>query len=167
MAARLARPKSLYCRPRQQVMVAMLQDWTIRDEPGIGPACLIPVSWSLLPDPASSTQDLEEFLELQAELLDDLLTLADIFPGFRSGQLLACPPNGESLLIEQAANLADDQDILTLVIASVATTFYRLELGEDVRLVSIDKKVSPKVTLAPYTLRRSALVKPKRVKELR
>ena len=101
-----------------------------------------------MPDFALSAQNLQEFLELQAELFDNLLTLADIFPGFRSGQ-------GRYQL--EASRLKP----------AALPSHLRPRTQASVRLMSIDKKVSPKVTLAPYTLHRSALVKLKRVKELR
>jgi hypothetical protein len=54
--------------------------------------------------------------------------LAEVRARLISGKPLASTADGESLVVKQTANLTDDQHILTLVIASVASPFYRLKL---------------------------------------
>src|SRR5258708_33793044 len=69
---------------------------------------------------ASSSKNPQDFFELEAHLPHDLLALADISTGFVATELVARTANGEALLIEQAADLADDDHILVLVVATVA-----------------------------------------------
>ncbi len=45
-----------------------------------------------------------------------------------SGEALARAADRESLIVEQPADLANDDDVLTLVVAPVAPSFHRLEL---------------------------------------
>ena len=45
-------------------------------------------------------------------------------------QLVACPTDGEALLMEQVANPPDQQHFVVLVIAAVAAALHRLELAE-------------------------------------
>jgi hypothetical protein len=77
---------------------------------------------------ALTTQDLENFFELNSNLLYDLLTLIDIFPRFLTGKTLPCASDSEALLIKKAPDLPDDQNILTLIITTVPPTLHRLEL---------------------------------------
>src|SRR5215469_17045275 len=77
---------------------------------------------------ASAPQNLHELLELDAHLLDDLLALRHIRARLFPGELVACPANGEALIVEQASDLADDDHVLALVIAAVAAALHRLQL---------------------------------------
>ena len=76
----------------------------------------------------SAFQNMEDFLEFQAQLLDEQLALLVVQLRRLSGQLLACAANRETLLVQQAANLADHHDVVELVIATVTTTLDGLEL---------------------------------------
>ena len=75
-----------------------------------------------------TAQNLEHFLEFLAHLLDDLLALRVIRSSLFTSQLLPGAADREAVVVQQAANLTDDDDILTLIIASVATPFDGLEL---------------------------------------
>src|SRR5690606_24528934 len=88
-----------------------------------------------------SPQDVEDFFELRAELADDLLALGGVVPGLLAGQPLAGAADGEALLVQQAADLPDEDDVVALVVAAVSAALQRLELrklllpvAQDVRL---------------------------------
>src|SRR5690606_13890193 len=78
----------------------------------------------------SAAQELEDVLELRTDLADDLLALRMIRARFFSRQLLARAADREAFLVEQTANLTDDQHVLPLIVAAVAPALDRLELGE-------------------------------------
>ena len=73
-----------------------------------------------------AAQQFQNFLELEPELPHNLLALAHIAARFLAGQLVARTADRESLLVEKAADLSNDDHILPLVIASVASTLNRL-----------------------------------------
>ena len=62
--------------------------------------------------------------------MDQLLALIQIDLRIVAREAIACPADGEALLIEQTANLADDQYVLTLIIAPVTAPLDRFELRE-------------------------------------
>src|SRR5690606_20892033 len=78
----------------------------------------------------SAAQQLEDILELHADLADDLLALREIRARFFSGQALARAADREAFFVEQAANLPDDQHVLPLIVAAVAAALDGLELRE-------------------------------------
>ncbi len=43
---------------------------------------------------------------------------------------MACPVDGESAIVEQTSDVADQHDFMRLVVASIASSFYGLELRE-------------------------------------
>src|SRR5260370_31705122 len=71
-------------------------------------------------------QHLQQLLQLDPHLLHNLLALAHIRARFFAGELLPRAADREALLVEQAADLPDDNDVLALVITPVAAAFYRL-----------------------------------------
>src|SRR6201995_6202826 len=73
-------------------------------------------------------QDLQQLLELQLHLLDDLLALAHVGASLFAGELLTGTADREALLVEQAADLTDDNDVLPLIVTPVAATLDGLEL---------------------------------------
>src|SRR5215510_3049199 len=75
-----------------------------------------------------SAQDPQQLFELHAHLFDDLLALAHVEPRFLARQLVARTADREALLVEQRTDLANDDDVLSLVVAAVAATLHRLEL---------------------------------------
>ena len=77
---------------------------------------------------ALTAQNLDKFLELEAHLMDELLALIEIHLGIITCEAIARTTDGEALLIEQAADLANDEHVLALVIAAIATALDGLEL---------------------------------------
>ena len=80
--------------------------------------------------PLSATQNLEQVLELESYLLDDLLTLAYVRPGLVARQLLPSTAYRKSFFVKQAPDLTNYQNILSLVVTSIAATLDRLQLRE-------------------------------------
>ena len=67
-----------------------------------------PVPANIAPgDCGLTTQQLQNLLELGAQLTDDLLTLIRVFPSFLPRQTLASAADGEPLLIQQTPDLPD------------------------------------------------------------
>src|SRR5579862_1055468 len=108
-------------------------------------------------DNRSAAQYAQHFFELEPYLPYDLLALADVAAGFIAAELVARTANRESLLIQQAANLTDDDDILTLVVTAIAAPLDGFELRklllpvtQHVRLdaAQITNLTDRKVTLA-------------------
>jgi len=77
-----------------------------------------------------ATQYLKNLFKFHAYLLDNLLTLRDVRLGIIARQALPSTPDRETLVIQQTSDLANDQDILTLIVASIAATFDGLQLWE-------------------------------------
>src|ERR1700761_170482 len=78
----------------------------------------------------SAAQDLDQFLEFQSHLMDQLLALIEVDLRIITRQAVSRAANGESLLIQQAANLANDQHVLPLIVASIAAPLDGLQLRE-------------------------------------
>jgi hypothetical protein len=70
-----------------------------------------------------AAQDLKDLFKFRTHLLDYLLTLGDVRLGIITSQTLARATNGKALVIQQAPDLADNQHVLTLVIAAIAAAF--------------------------------------------
>ncbi len=90
-----------------------------------------------------ASQDSEDILQLDTNLLDNLLTLTRVGAGLVARKLLSCAADCETVLIEKASDLPNDEHILTLIVAPIAAPFDRFELrefllpiSEDVRLYS-------------------------------
>ena len=62
--------------------------------------------------------------------MDELLALVEVHLRIVAGEAVARSADGKALLVQQAANLADDEHILPLVIATVAAPLDGLELRE-------------------------------------
>ena len=86
-----------------------------------------------------TSQDSEDILKLDTDLLDDLLTLTRVGAGFIARKLLSSAADRETILIEKAADLSNDEYVLTLIVAPVASPFDRFELREF--LLPISKNV--------------------------
>ena len=56
----------------------------------------------------SAAQDAQDFFEFEAHLAHDLLALADVAARLVAAELVARAADREALLVEQAADLADD-----------------------------------------------------------
>jgi len=78
----------------------------------------------------SAAQNLDQFLEFQAHLMNQLLALIEVHLRIVAREPIAGSADGKALLIEQTANLPDDQDVLALVVASVTPPLDRFELRE-------------------------------------
>src|SRR5579859_1986323 len=75
-----------------------------------------------------AAQNLDQLFELQAHLMNQLLALIQVDLRIVAGEPIPGSADGKPLLIQQAANLPDDQHVLALVVAAVAATLDRLEL---------------------------------------
>ena len=73
-----------------------------------------------------AAQNLKDLFKFRAYLLDNLLTLRHIRLGVVAGQALARSADREAFVIQKTTNLTNDQDVLALVIASVAASLDRL-----------------------------------------
>jgi len=73
-------------------------------------------------------KNLDEFFELQTHLMNELLTLIEVHLRIIAGKAISGAADGKSLFIQEAANLADDQHVLALIVASIAAALDGLEL---------------------------------------
>jgi len=64
--------------------------------------------------------------KFHAYLFDYLLTLRDIGLRILAGEALASTPDCKSFIIEETSDLTDNQNVLTLIIAAIASSLYRL-----------------------------------------
>jgi hypothetical protein len=78
----------------------------------------------------SAPEDLENFFQFGPYLPDYLLTLAHVCASLISRELLSGAADCKPLFIQKAADLANNQDVLALIVAAVTTTFNRFELGK-------------------------------------
>src|SRR5580700_3001087 len=62
--------------------------------------------------------------------MDELLALVEVHLRIVAGEPVPGSANCKSLLIQQAADLANDEHILPLVVAAVAAPLHRLQLRE-------------------------------------
>ena len=60
--------------------------------------------------------------------MDELLALIEIHLGIIAREAIARAADGEALLVEKAADLANDEHVLALVIAAIAAALDGLEL---------------------------------------
>ena len=79
---------------------------------------------------ASAAKNLDQLFEFEAHLVDELLALIEIHLRIVAREAVACPADSKALLIQQAADLPNDQHILPLVVAPVAAPLDGLELRE-------------------------------------
>jgi hypothetical protein len=86
----------------------------------------------------SAPQDSEDVLELHADLTDDLLTLTYVGTSLVTRETLPCSADRESFVVEKASDLTNDQDVLTLIVTSVAAPLYGFELRELLLPISQD-----------------------------
>src|SRR5262249_39617037 len=75
-----------------------------------------------------AAQQLQHVLELGANLPNDLLALARVRACLVARQALTRAADREALFVQQAADLADDQHVLPLIIAAIAAPLDRLQL---------------------------------------
>src|ERR1700694_344472 len=86
----------------------------------------------MAPGPArcSAAHRLQQFLELGAHLPQDLLALRDVLACLVARESLARAADRESLVVEEAADLADHQHVLSLVVTAIAAPLHGFELRE-------------------------------------
>jgi len=89
----------------------------------------------------SAPQDLDEFLEFQAHLMNQLLALVQINLCIVAGEPIARTADRETLFVQQTADLPDNQHVLTLIVAAIAATFHRLQLREFLLPVAQDVRL--------------------------
>ena len=77
-----------------------------------------------------ATQDPEDLLELYPQLAHDLLALAHVGLRFLAHEPLPGATDGEAFVIQKAAYLTNDQNVLALIVAPVAAALDGLELRE-------------------------------------
>jgi len=117
---------------------------------------MIPAMQCLAKNWISAAQNLQNLFKFHSYLLDNLLTLSHIRLGVVARKALACTADREALVIEQAADLANDQDVLSLVIAAIAATLDRLELRELLLPVPEDMRLDS-AEVAHFTYREVTL----------
>ena len=71
---------------------------------------------------------MEQAFQFGTHLADDLLTLVVVFGRIIACELLTGTRNGIALLVQQIAYLAYQDDIVALIIASIAAAFNRFQL---------------------------------------
>ena len=96
------------------------------------------------PDPQlSSAQNPQHFFQLDANLAHDLLRLSQVIARLVALQAIARAADREALFVQQAADLADDEHVLALVIAAIAAALDGLELRELLLPVAQDVGLHP------------------------
>jgi hypothetical protein len=75
--------------------------------------------------------------------MDELLALIEIDLRIGTGETVPGSANSEALFIQQAADLANDQHVLPLVVAAVAPAFNRLELRKFLLPIPKDMRLDP------------------------
>ena len=75
-------------------------------------------------------EDVEDLFHLHDHLLDELMILGGLLRVGAAGKLLTGATDGEALIVQQAADLADHQHVLALIVTTVTATFHGLELGK-------------------------------------
>lgn len=78
----------------------------------------------------STSQQVQHLFELDTHLSQDLVGLIEILLGALSAQLETGAADGETLVIEQVADLSHHDDVMALVIATVAAPLGRPQLWE-------------------------------------
>jgi hypothetical protein len=73
-----------------------------------------------------ASQDFEDLFEFRAYLFDYLLTLRDVRLRIITREALARTTDGKALIIEETSDLTDDQNVLSLVVTAITSSFYRL-----------------------------------------
>ena len=77
-----------------------------------------------------AAKDFDELFQLEPHLVNELLALIEVDLRIVAGEAVARTADGETLFIQQAANLTNDEHILPLIVSAVAAPFDRLELGK-------------------------------------
>jgi len=75
-----------------------------------------------------SSENLDQFFELEPHLVDELLALIEIDLRIVAGKAVARAADREPLFVEQAPNLPNDEHILALIVTPIAAPLDRLQL---------------------------------------
>src|ERR1700722_8760134 len=75
---------------------------------------------------SSAAKNFDQLFQFQPHLMNELLALIEIHLRIVAGKTVARPADRKPLFIQQAANLANDEHILALIVAAVAAPFHRL-----------------------------------------
>src|SRR5690606_22493389 len=76
-------------------------------------------------DNSLGLENLQDFFEFCNHLANQLTGLGGIVFLIIARQLELCAANRVTLIVQQAANLTDGQHVLTLVVATIASSLYR------------------------------------------
>ena len=71
-------------------------------------------------------QNLQNLFKFRTYLFDYLLALSDVGLGIVACEALTRTTDGKALVIEETSDLTDYQNVLSLVITAIASSFYRL-----------------------------------------
>lgn len=77
-----------------------------------------------------AAKNFQQLFQLEPHLMNELLTLVKIHLRVIAGEAVPCSANGESLFIQQASDLPNDEHVLALIVPPVAAPLDRLELRE-------------------------------------
>ena len=77
-----------------------------------------------------AAKNLDQLFELEPHLMNELLALIEVHLRIVAGEAVPCAANGESLFIQEAAYLPNDQHVLPLIVPTVAAALDGLELGK-------------------------------------
>ena len=77
-----------------------------------------------------AAQNLDQLFEFEPHLVDELLALIEVHLRIVAGEAVPCAANGESLFVQQAAYLPNDEHVLALIVPAVAAALDGLELRE-------------------------------------
>ena len=75
--------------------------------------------------------------------MNELLALIEVHLRIVAGEAVPCAANGKSLFIQQAADLPNDQHVLTLIIPAIAAALDGLELREFLLPVAQHMRLDP------------------------
>ena len=73
-----------------------------------------------------ASQNLKNLFEFHSYLFDYLLTLCDVRLCIVAREALTRTTDGKALVIEETSDLTDNQNVLSLVVTAIASSFYRL-----------------------------------------
>jgi hypothetical protein len=80
--------------------------------------------------PSLAAKNLDELFEFEPHLMDELLALIEVDLRIAAGEAVPCAADSKALLIQEAANLPNDQHVLALIVPAVTAALDRLQLRE-------------------------------------
>src|SRR5450631_1164485 len=79
---------------------------------------------------SSAAKNFNELFQFEPHLMNELLTLIEIHLRVVAGEAVPGSADRKPLFIQQAANLANDEHVLPLVVPAVAAALHRFQLGK-------------------------------------